>query len=181
MRDLCPSAQCERQLSLEVQELARRSLQKVLHPLWKSVVSDLGSVWKFQLLGPQAELPGHCCDRQVRLPPNPAGSAFLPGMPAVTVGTKSVVPTTIPLSLSRGSQASLVGPGESGFSGGPQASFLRGETHDASEPTVPTGWNVTHSLPIQVHDSVSDTYGGLSFTLDSWPEICPVPCSTLAH
>lgn len=41
-----------------------------------------------------------------------------------------------------------------GFSGGPQASFLRGETHEA---TVPTGLNVTHSLPTQVGDSMIDT------------------------
>lgn len=38
---LCPSAQCERQLSLEVQEIPQRSLQKVLHALWKPVSSDL--------------------------------------------------------------------------------------------------------------------------------------------
>lgn len=33
------------------------------------------------------------------------------------------------------------------FSGGPQASSLRRETHEANEPALPTDLNVTHSLP----------------------------------
>lgn len=58
-----------------------------------------------------------------------------------------VVPTAVPPSLS------LMEPG---FSGGPQASFLRREAHEASKPAVSTGFNGMHSLPIQVGDSVSD-------------------------
>lgn len=88
---LCSSAQCERQLSLEVQEIPQRSLQKVLHPLRKPVSSD----GRLQFLGPRAERAGFTvhfpplCIGNIGLPPDPAGNTALFGMS-----------TTVPLSLS---------------------------------------------------------------------------------
>lgn len=101
-----------------------------------------------QPLGPQAELSGFIvhfpplCIGDTGLPPDLAGNTFLLGMQNLLC---------LQLSLSHSQGARLL------FSGGSQASFLRGETHEASEPTVPTGLNVAQSLLTQVDDSVNDT------------------------
>lgn len=131
-----PLLSAERQLSLEVQEIPQRSPQKFLHPLRNGASSGLRGCLEVAAPGSsEAELTVH-------LPPlciGDIGSASRPSRKHTLWDACCPVDTVVPLSLR-----------QPDFSGGPHATFLRGETHEASEPAVSTGLNVTHSVCSQV-------------------------------
>lgn len=125
-----PLLSAERQLSLEVQESPQRLPQKVLHPLWDGASSGLRECLEVAAPGSsEAEL-------NVHLPPlciDDIGSRR----------SRKHTPWDACCPLDTAVPTSLRQPD---FSGGPHTSFLRGETHEASEPAVSTGLNVMHSL-----------------------------------
>lgn len=126
----CPLLSAERQISLEVQEISKDPYRRSSIPYGSQYLQTSGSVWSSWVLRGRTSWaslfsPHLCAQAILGLPPDPIGNTFLLGMPAVLGGHNCPIVT---------------------LSVGPQASFLTGETHEA---TVPTGLNVTHSLPTQ--------------------------------